>query len=204
MFDKWYTGVGSRKAPKEICTLMRLLGYRFAELGWGLRSGDAEGPDIEFYLGAMEWANKQAAITHPVADIFLAWDGVRNRSRNDPSGHFTVASDYPNYHEAKAMAEALHPNWGACSRGAIAQHSRNPYQVLGRDLKSPSKSMVFWAPQTKNGSITGGTRTAFEIAKANNVRTINLIEPSNFANALALVGIGRQTLLNLAGVNHGH
>ena len=204
MFNNWYTGVGSRKAPKEICTLMRLLGYTLASRGWGLRSGDAEGPDLEFYLGAMEWAHKQPQVTHPVADIFLSWEGVRGRSRNDPSGHFSVAPDYPNYDKAVALAEAIHPNWEACTRGAKALHARNPYQVLGRDLESPSKSMIFWAPQTKQGSITGGTRTAFEIAKANNVRTINLIEPANFANALALVGIGRKRLFDLAGVSDGH
>ena len=48
---------------------------------------------------------------------------------------------------------------------------RNGYQVLGYDLKTPSKFLICW---TKDGKETGGTAQAMRIAKDYKIPVYNL------------------------------
>ncbi|MCA1800211.1 MAG: hypothetical protein LC650_02865, partial [Actinobacteria bacterium] len=55
----------------------------------------------------------------------------------------------------------FHPKWdiiGSTGRDFLA---RNGYQVLGKNLKSPSDFIVCWTPE---GKITGGTGQALRLA----------------------------------------
>ena len=54
-----YAGIGSRKTPEDIITLMHRLGVRLAELGFTLHSGAANGADTAFEIGI-----KTKAVTH--------------------------------------------------------------------------------------------------------------------------------------------
>jgi hypothetical protein len=76
--------------------------------------------------------------------------------------------------EALALAARYHPAWHRCSPYAKRLHARNGFQVLGRDLKTPSAFVVCW---TKDGGPTGGTGQALRIAADKGVPIFNLHDP---------------------------
>lgn len=81
--------------------------------------------------------------------------------------------------ESMQMAESFHGLWNSLNMFGKRLHGRNPFQVLGSDLKSPSKFLICW---TSDGCIchadrtirTGGTGTAISIASENNIQVFNL------------------------------
>jgi hypothetical protein len=57
----------------------------------------------------------------------------------------------------------------------IKLHSRNPYQILLDNLKTPVASVIFYAqPVGKKGNVKGGTNTAIRIALDHKIPTVNL------------------------------
>lgn len=149
----YYTGVGSRSTPAEVLLLMTAFSKKSMAAGWILRSGAAKGADTAFEKGAGF-----------AKEIFIPW-----KSFSNDSDHVLVG-DYP---EAEKLAAAAHPAWHRCSPAAKLLHTRNACQVLGYNLKTPSKFLLCWAPPTKDG-VEGGTNTAWQIAKQHNIRCFNL------------------------------
>jgi len=85
--------------------------------------------------------------------------------------------------QSNAMAEQLamefHPVWERLSPYVRKLHGRNAFQVLGLDLKTPSKCLVCWTPDGCNSHATrsirtGGTGTAISIADSFGVPVYNL------------------------------
>lgn len=152
-----YAGIGSRQTPPDICLFMTDIARFLEHKGYVLRSGGASGADCAFESGVTDPANKE---------IFLPWRGFNMH----PSKLCGVTS------EALEMAAKFHPAWDECSTGARELHGRNCYQVMGRDLASPSKFVVCW---TKGGKLVGGTSQAMRIARAMNIPIINLGYPKN-------------------------
>jgi hypothetical protein len=140
--DYFYTGVGSRSTPENILLVMSKLAQMLGWGGWTLRSGGAEGADSAFEYGASLAEGKR--------EIYRASDA--NKAAMD-------------------LAATIHPAWHKCYNFAKQLHARNCFQVLGRDLKTPSKFLVCW---TLNGADTGGTRTAIVLARNNGIDVFNL------------------------------
>jgi len=69
------------------------------------------------------------------------------------------------------MASVIHPAWYRCSDYVRKLHARNCFQVLGRDLRTPSSFLVCW---TLDGADIGGTRTAIVLARNHSIEVINL------------------------------
>lgn len=69
------------------------------------------------------------------------------------------------------LASKYHPAWHRCSDYAKRLHARNGFQILGRDLFSPSRFVVCW---TKDGGPTGGTGQAIRLATAYQIPVFNL------------------------------
>lgn len=53
-------------------------------------------------------------------------------------------------------------------------HARNVYQVLGKDLDTPSKMLIAWTKLTRKGEPMGGTATAINLAKKFGVEVLHL------------------------------
>lgn len=165
----YYTGVGSRRAPAEILSLCTRIAEKLAELGWILRSGHAQGCDRAFEIGA-----------NGKAEIFLPWRKYgQTPYKDDPGMPLLGQAITDDLREAYDLAASLHPAWEACSEGARRLHARNTQQVLGRDLKSPSKFLICWTPdgaetEDEVSIETGGTGTAIRLADQNNIRVFNL------------------------------
>jgi len=121
---------------------MTLLAKKLAIEGWTLRSGGALGADSAFEYGA--------TLVGGPKEIYRASDANK---------------------AALEMASTIHPAWHKCSDYVRKLHARNCFQVLGRDLRTPSSFLVCW---TLGGADIGGTRTAIVLARNNNVEVLNL------------------------------
>ena len=188
---KFYTGVGSRETPDDILKMMTRLGKKLASEGWTLRSGGAVGADAAFEFGWFDWFVSQTPWpSEPQAEIFLPWNGYNGHDRDGCFG----ANILPDEDDkglsivAEGIAAQMHPNWGACKQGARKMHARNVYQVLGRDLKTPSKMLVAWTKLTKAGQPMGGTATAIRLAEKHNIACFNLNKPVDFERIQIYLG----------------
>jgi hypothetical protein len=154
---KYYTGVGSRKTPEEICFTMTEVASKLEGIGYVLRSGHAEKADDAFEKGVRQAEMKR---------IFLPWRGF-----NGSDSHFCTVSD-----RALSIARKFHPVFDKLSPGAKLLMGRNSYQVLGWDLQTPSEFLLSW---TANGKPIGGTGQAIRIANYYNIPTYNFYFPGD-------------------------
>lgn len=176
---KFYTGVGSRETPKYALDLMEKAAFWLKGEGYILRSGAARGADTAFWDGVCRYYNHHhlGELDLRPEGIYLPWDSFNGFSEDHYWGCFRT----PFYHdkqigfEARRIAERLHPAWDACGRGAKQMHARNVLQVLGDDLKTPSKFLICWA-EVNRGGLQGGTAMAWNIAEEYSVPRFNLYD----------------------------
>ena len=145
----FYAGIGARATPDFWLDWFSIIATRLDTRGFVLRSGGANGADSAFWLGAGD-----------NSEIYLPWRGF-NSSESSLYG-VTQAS--------LKMAEYYHPAWERCSRAARKFHARNCFQMLGRDLHTPSSFVVCWTP---NGESVGGTGQALRIAEDLDIPVFN-------------------------------
>lgn len=161
-----YTGVGSRQTPARHLTTMIAIGQSMARRGWLLRSGAAAGADSAYEAGALRAGGQ--------TEIWLPWAGF--------AGHLSgiAADDSGLYGKAMQIAQQHHPAWHRLTRGARALMARNVFQVLGRDLRTPSTFLVCYAPSPKYNhdgdvvDVAGGTGLAVRIAASYSVPVCHL------------------------------
>lgn len=149
---KFYTGIGSRNTPNDVCNSMTKLAQILYQYGYILRSGHADGADKAFESGAFE-----------KKEIYIPW-----KSFDNSTSDMYIIPD-----EAFEIAGQIHPAWDRCSDAVKKLHARNILQVLGQDLKTPSDFLLCW---THNAKIVGGTATAINLAKKHNVPVFNLAD----------------------------
>lgn len=175
--NKWYAGVGSRQAPKDVLALMQEFAYQAAQKGWGLRTGAAPGADSAFELGAVDAMGER--------QIFLPWKGF--------AGHDSLL--YDTHPLAEKFAETVHPVWHSLSPAAKKLVSRNMHQILGPNLDDPVQFVICWTRdgcETKEeyGPRTGGTGTAIAFASSLDIPVFNiwsrkrLVEAQNFLESI--------------------
>lgn len=146
---KFYTGVGGRKTPEHIMLQMTEIAMELGAKGYTLRSGGADGADTAFERGAN------------TKDIYLPWQGFNNNK----SDLYHVCE------EAIKLAKELHPKGGSLRESVLRLHARNCYQVLGKDLNTPSEFLICWTP---GGEVVGGTATAIRLAQLWGIPIFNL------------------------------
>lgn len=171
---KFYTGVGSRNTPDPILELIEEVALALADKGWTLRSGGAEGADTAFEKGASKGCKDT------LAEIYLPWPYFNDRGWNTNfRAEYVQPLDLGGYWmDARVIAEEVHPAWGNCKTGAKALHTRNVFQVLGKDLNSPSKFLICYA-EPNGETVKGGTATAYTLAKSKGVECFNLYFEEN-------------------------
>lgn len=152
----YYTGIGSRQTPLEVMNLITILSHKLCKK-YILRSGAASGADTAFENGC-----------NNNSEIWIPWKNFNNHN----------SINLPNEQSFK-LAEKYHPVWDKLTDGAKKLHARNCHQVLGKDLKTPSKFLICW---TEYGEIKGGTATAIKLAKDNFIPILNLGKYTNITN----------------------
>jgi len=164
---KYYTGVGSRLAPSSVLSNMIGLGIYFANKGYILRSGGADGCDSAFEDGCVSVVGEK--------EIYIPWHGFNDRLNQFTYNDISLPDIDPGLrYKADEIVMEVHPRYGMLGFGGRALHARNVFQVLGKDLKSPSDFVVCWTP---GGELRGGTATAIRIANKFNIEVFNLARP---------------------------
>lgn len=148
-----YSGIGSRETPPEYIKQMTSVGRFMASWGHTLRSGAAAGADTAFEIGCDEQEGTK--------EVYLPYERFR--------GH--QSSLFGSTREARMIAKEFHPNWAGLGDTGRAFMTRNVYQVLGQDLKTPTHFVICWTP---NGKVTGGTGQALRIALHHEIPIFNL------------------------------
>ena len=172
----YWTGIGSRETPQPMKNLMERIARGLETKGGILRSGGAPGAD-DFFEMALRGNRKE---------IYL------------PQAYFNKKKGIllPITPEVESIASKAHPGYAKMKKDSFAYraHSRNVFQVLGSDLKSPSKFVVCYTPdgaefekECHSIDVTGGTRTAIVIASQNNVPVFNLARPDALVRLQAFV-----------------
>jgi hypothetical protein len=154
---KYYAGIGARKTPKVTLDEMKVIASNLSKNGYVLRSGAAVGADQAFEKGCKG-----------PKEIYLPWFLFNGYIEND---EIFSAPRLENYSEARKIAAEFHPKWTTLSHTAKRYHTRNVYQILGKDLNTPSNLVVCW---TEDGKASGGTGQALRIAKSYKIPIINL------------------------------
>ena len=150
--SKFYTGIGSRETPDNVCQSMTIIAKVLNSFGYTLRSGHAPGADKAFEDGAGD-----------LKEIFLPWEGFEGSD-----SEFTGPSD-----AAVALSRKLFPHFPGVSQGTRKLISRNMHQLFGPNIQgSPiTEFVVCWTPDAK---IVGGTAYALKAAKHFNIPVFNL------------------------------
>ena len=179
--EKFVTGVGSRAVEepggpnavgkKRVIEIAGLLD----RAGYTLRSGGAYGCDTLFE----EHMTKK--------EIYLPSLWFRSKPYKDEPARKPTPFDTVGYsEEAVRIAQSVHPAWGYLKDFPRRLHTRNVYQVLGKDLDRPSDLLVCWTGDGCNSEKTssrdtGGTRTAIVLADRNGVPVFNLRNDRDYA-----------------------
>ncbi len=134
-----YTGIGARKTPDNILTLMDDIAVDLGDRGFTLRSGGADGADTAFEEGCDSVDGKK--------EIYLPWEGFNN----NPSKLFNVtACAY------EAAEEIYGARWRNISVPVRQLMARNMQQLAGKELDNYTDFVVCW---TSDGCTTKSTRT---------------------------------------------
>lgn len=171
-----YAGIGSRRTPPGVLSLMEEIGAALARAGWTLRSGGAAGADTAFERGCDGAGGTK--------EIHLPWPGYNDH----PSPLHTVTTAMLD------LAARYHPDWKRLSEEARLLIARNGAQVLGADLGSPVAAIVCW---TSRGRLKGGTAQALRIAADLTIPVVNLgdrrlssVTPASVLDAIRRHGPG--------------
>lgn len=173
---KIYTGVGSRSTPAEMLNIIQNVASVLGKQGWVLRSGGADGADSAFEAGcdAVQGSKK----------IYIPWDGFNGRRQD---GRSVLTLEQGDRAGAMDLVKEVHPAYGMLSRGALALHARNAYEVLGLYLDTPSKFLLCYAPVDKYGVPKGGTRTSWVLAQKCGIPCFNLINDRDYERVVSLL-----------------
>ena len=148
-----YAGVGARKTPNNVLTLMTAIAYKMALCNFTLRSGGALGADTAFEQGA---GNRK--------EIFYANDAT-------PEAIAIAKQFHPAWHKLSEYPIKLH---GRNSFQVLGRYLDTPANVLICWTPDACKT------HAQRGWGTGGTGTAISIADAYQVPIVNLAHPEDF------------------------
>lgn len=188
---KFYTGIGSRNCPLNICEDMTQLATTLSNMGYTLRSGNAISADQAFASGVV--GNK--------AQIWLPWNDFNTSFQEQyPDHEYRLVGDHctpgESDDEAWDSVAKFHPYYTEMEmqdqkhfRIFMSFMSRNYRQVRG--LGQPdSEFVICW---THDGTAVGGTGQGIRIARYYGIPVYNLF---NMSVEEILKDIERRNLIN--------
>ena len=157
---KWYTGIGSRDTPSDICLMMSSISIYLNKYKYILRSGGAAGADKAF---------EDTLLTD--IEIYLPWKSFNGSGSEFYLDNITKDTRDDAYKIAKMF---YHSNLDSALENTRKFMTRNTFQIFGQkvgELDEISKFVICW---TKDGKDSGGTGQALKIARHYNVPVYNL------------------------------
>lgn len=163
---KTITFVGSRKTPTWVINQYQNLAHVLVENGCIVRSGNALGFDQVI-----------SKVPEESREIYLPYANFGCQLENHQNV-FIPKTEFVNWNEAVKIVHELHPNKNLTDI-QLLYLARDVYQVLGKDLQTPSDLVICW---TEDGASqlyqltkkTGGTAMALRVAFHYNIPVINL------------------------------
>lgn len=159
-----YSGIGSRETSEAGLICISKYAEKLYKLGYWCRTGAAIGADQKF-----------ASVSRDKTILYLPWNNyeigwVTNQTLEPHKNKIGCIEPSGN---AISLASRYHPNWKACSDAARKLHGRNAHIILGRDLKTPSRFVLYTAKE-KFGEVQGGTGLGVRLARGYNIPCYNL------------------------------
>lgn len=163
---KYITIVGSRKTPIEIVNIYKQIFSCFDKNEFIFRSGNALGFDQ--VISDFPTANKEIYLPYktfgPKLNIF--------------ENTYVPKTQFNNYQDAVNLVRKLHPNKNLSDMN-MQYLARDVYQVLGKDLNTPSDIVYCWTEDGVNNVSnitfkTGGTAMVIRVAEVYKIPVINL------------------------------
>ena len=181
--DKFFTGIGSRETPKWAGELLSKFTNYMTSRGYVLRSGGAPGADTYCESGVTNTLIKDS---NDFKEIYIPWKGFNGSDSN----LYTLEDS----EEVIAIAENNHPAYKYLKPQVKKLMNRNVYQVLGKDLNTPSEFVICYTndgckSHTTRTNKTGGTGLAISVASNNNVPIINLGNTDDLNRILNILGL---------------
>ena len=178
---RYYTGIGSRKTPIYILYMMSKLSIILEKKGFILRSGCATGADAAFE-DSLSDPEKMSEIYIPNKSFPFKMGSSYKKYYLIPEEQFNEGGFRESlFLKATRMIHThnIHKAWAYCSGHVMLLHNRNMFQVLGKDLKTPSSFTICY---TIGKELTyddttirsGGTATAINASFLNKVDVFNL------------------------------
>jgi hypothetical protein len=166
---KYATIIGSRTITNNEKSLLSLIALKLSNKGYILRSGGADGSDsvVNVFYNV---------------EIFIPWNGF-NDFQHDGKRIF-VLDKLPDKTLAEKKALSLHEAPDALSKAALKLHTRNIYQVIGKNGSNGIKSdfVIFCSDSDSKDLPIGGTRTAVKFAKSLNIPCYNIRNINDLAS----------------------
>lgn len=169
-----YTGMGSSGGSLAAVDRARRLGARMAELGWVLRTGGCPGVDRAFTAGASQQGG--------ASEIYLPWKGY--------GGHVGLVCGPDEYQRAMQIAQKAVDNWSTLTEGQRLLKACIVLELLGSNLRMPSRVLVCWSPDGCE-SAAATTRRTGDAALAIHVAEQSRIPVVNIARTDALLSLKR-------------
>lgn len=167
-----FTGIGSRSITPQEQDVIIEISETLADVGFILRSGKADGADAAFQIGYQQYKNFTKQMIPVQAEIFIPWDGFNKENRLLEDDWDIVFGENET---AWQMVKRIHKRPDQLKHGPRLLHMRNCAQVLGKDLDKPSLFVLYCADEEWiTGEVSGGTRTAVELARSLGIRTFNI------------------------------
>lgn len=148
------TLVGTRSPPNDISHLANTIGSILSNNGCINRTGGAIGMDSDF------------------AKLYNISLIENYRHKSDQIGCINVF-ELDNIDIAIELISQIVPHYDFLSEEDKQLHIRNCYQVLGKDLKTPSDVLICYC-KVIGGKPIGGTATAITLARKHNIKIYNL------------------------------
>lgn len=155
---KYYTGIGSRESPPEICAIMTRLAEKLETMGFRLRSGGADGCDKAFAQGVEK-----------EADIYIPFRNFDLNGQLTKIWHNYIVVDESDQEALDSLR--FHPAPDKLTLAARKMMMRNWRQIVGKDGAPNSKFVVMW---TEGGEKKGGTSQVWRIADSLSIPVFNL------------------------------
>ena len=162
-----FAGVGSRRTPAAVLTMMEDIAERIATAGWTLRSGGARGADSAFE-GGCDRVDGKKEIYIPFDNFTAGGQGLGRRVGE--RGVLIPPSPAEAERIARRYWDESRIAWARMRRTTRLLMIRNSCQVLGANLDSPVYAVVYWTPADDEG----GTGQALRIARGLRIPCIAL------------------------------
>jgi hypothetical protein len=158
MSERYFTGIGSRATPPDICKAMTEIASILEDKGYTLRSGNAAGADVSFARGVKEkaeiWLPDEKFNSHFIEEL--------------PNHTYKIISPYD--FDAFYSVIQFHPNSKRLTKKGFLLMMRNHRQLFSEDGVK-SKFVICW---TKDGKATGGTGQNIRAATYHSIPILNM------------------------------